>query len=590
MKIIGIHQGHNATACLLVDGEIKACVSEERFTRLKNQAGLPTKAIDYCLKKENLTPDKIDFFVLSNKTIDPTPVVILPSTKNLSKINHFHRFTVWLLGKILVNIIWPLEYRLPFAKLHQRSYQLYKKVIFPNLGQKRKKIISEIYKIPYSKIIATEHHQNHGLAALFSSPLSSKREPILIFTCDGEGDNLSATVSIFSNNKVNRIAATPFENSLGALYSLVTIHLGMRHLEDEHKVMGLADYADPEHKVVKHIYNLLSQKIWLDENKLVFRSKFNTSLFHFFLKKQVQNLRFDYVAKATQKFLEDILTAWVKAALKKTGVKKAVFGGGVFLNIKANKKITEIPEMEETFFMPSSGDESNAIGAVYNIWWEKTGKIPKPLSDLYLGSSFSNQEIKEILDKESLPVRLEYHENIEKKIAELLARGEIVARFSGKMEWGARALGNRSILADASLLDIKDKINKSIKSRDFWMPFSPTILKEREKDYIKNPKNIKAPFMILAFDTTKRAQKDLKAALHPYDETARPQILEEKDNPPYYKLIKEFEKITGRGGILNTSFNLHGEPIVCSPQDALETLKKSQLKYLALENYLVEKI
>jgi len=263
------------------------------------------------------------------------------------------------------------------------------------------------------------------------------------------------------------------------------------------------------------------------------------------------------------------------------------------MNVKLNLKIMEMPEVRKFFVFPSCGDESLAIGAAYygyeQVCKDKGKNVDiEPLGDLYKGPEYSNEYIENVLKKES-GIVYSFFDNIEEKIVELLTKKEIVARFAGRMEWGARALGNRSILADASNYEVVKIINEMIKQRDFWMPFAPTILKEREDDYIVNPKKVPAPYMILAFNSKEKAKKDLVAAMHPYDYTLRPQILEKEENEKYYKIIKIFEEMTGMGGILNTSFNLHGYPIVCSPEDAIHVFKNSGLKYLALENWLVKK-
>jgi carbamoyltransferase len=213
------------------------------------------------------------------------------------------------------------------------------------------------------------------------------------------------------------------------------------------------------------------------------------------------------------------------------------------------------------------------------------------ISDLYKGPEYSDTEIESELEGIAQSNKLEYmrDKNVEKSTAELLSENEIVARFSGRVEWGARALGNRSILANASDLSNIRYLNRAVKNRDFWMPFAPSILKEREDDYLMNPKQIAAPYMILAFDTTDK-RKDIAAAIHPEDLTARPQVLSQEENPQYHYLLKEYERLTGRGGLLNTSFNLHGEPIVCSPKDALHTFLNSGLRYMTMGDFIINKL
>jgi carbamoyltransferase len=257
----------------------------------------------------------------------------------------------------------------------------------------------------------------------------------------------------------------------------------------------------------------------------------------------------------------------------------------------------ELPEVEEMFIFPSCGDETNAIGAAYWVYAQEQIKSGKPvdiepLGSIYWGGSFGDNEIEDAIKNYSFSckVSVEFKDDIEKNVAELLAKGDIVARSKGKMEFGARALGNRSILANPSKPKVVKVINEMIKSRDFWMPFAPSVLDSRAQDYLKKPKDIKSPYMTLAFDSKPDRFDKFAAAAHPYDYTLRPQEVSQEFNEDYYKLIKYFEEFTGDGIILNTSFNLHGYPIVYTPEDALQVFDHSGLKYLALGNHLLSKV
>jgi len=310
-----------------------------------------------------------------------------------------------------------------------------------------------------------------------------------------------------------------------------------------------------------------------------------------FLKELLEHKRFDWIAGGLQKFTEAILTRWVSTCLKETGIRRLALGGGIFMNVKVNKLIMELPEVAELFVYPSCGDETNAIGAAYWVYAQKAGvaKIT-PIRDLYLGPEFSNDQVGEVLRRFNFktPVRYERLTPIEPRVARLLAEGRVVARFKGREEFGARALGNRSILANPADPIVVGLINDAIKARDFWMPFAPSILEERSADYIRNPKRVRAPYMILSFDTTDRCD-EIRAAIHPFDRTVRPQEVPADWNPDYHALLKEFERLTGIGAVLNTSFNLHGYPIVSGPEDALDVFDRSGLTHLAIENWLVTK-
>jgi carbamoyltransferase len=290
---------------------------------------------------------------------------------------------------------------------------------------------------------------------------------------------------------------------------------------------------------------------------------------------------------------EDLLCRWVRNGIRETGVRKIALSGGVFMNVKANKALMEMEEVDDLFVMPSCGDESNSIGAAYQVYAQSCRALGRdvdaaPLGGLYLGDAFSDADVEGALAGSEGRLDVTRCDDIDAVVAQLLANGKIVARCQGRMEFGARALGNRSILADPADHRCVRAINMMVKKRDFWMPFAPVILRERAAEYIANPKNVASPYMMLSFDTTE-ARDDLIAAIHMADQTARAQILEESWNPGYYRVLKEFERLTGRGAILNTSFNLHGYPVVNGPREALWVMENSGLQHLALGNYLVSK-
>jgi len=353
--------------------------------------------------------------------------------------------------------------------------------------------------------------------------------------------------------------------------------------------MGLEPYA--KRNKIEEVYQKFRRIIKVDG--LRFKSKFSMPFADNFFKNEMKFVRFDNVAGGVQKLVEELTCEWVGNAIKKTGIKNIALAGGVFMNVKACQKISEMNEVENIFIMPSCGDESNAIGcAVYG--YKKCSKEfnPSPLADLYLGPEYNNEYIEKIIKEKELnkKYKISKHKDINKIAGKLLAEGKIVARCSGKSEWGARALGNRSIMANALHPDTIRILNETIKDRDFWMPFTPSIIDKYEKKYVINPKNIFSPYMVITFNSTEEAREKIPAAMHPYDQTLRPQIVTKDYNKDYYEIIEHFAKLTGSGGILNTSFNLHGEPNVLTPEDALHTVENSSLKFLVMGNYLFEKI
>jgi len=563
--ILGITDGHNAGACLLRNGKIEFAISEERISRIKNEAGYPKLAIEKILELSNVKVEEIYSVSLAGK------------------FSHEKKF--------YSNWDW---YKVGFENQLEDSKKG-NKINFENQLNIRKKMITNHLDINEEKINVVEHHLAHAASAYLASPWINDEE-ILVLTCDGSGDGISATVNIGQNGKITRIAKTENKASLGKIYSRITLLLGMKPWEHEYKIMGLAPYADEVG--VKKSKKVLDELLQVEESSLEFslKSKLSMNYCYEFLKTRLENHRFDWIAGGIQQLTEELLKKWVINALKKTGCRKIVCAGGVFMNVKANMHLSELEIVDDIFIFPSGGDESLAIGsAMYTyseIIKETNEKLHmQSLGPLYLGMEFTNSEIENEINENELieGFSVENSKDIEKYTAELLAKGEIVARFNNRMEWGARSLGNRSILADPSNFDTIREINLAIKQRDFWMPFAPSIISEKQDEFIENPKGIKAPYMVMGFHTKERAQKELTSAIHSYDFTARPQLLEKEFNPSYYELISNFEKNTGIPALLNTSFNLHGFPIVCSPTDAINTLKNSGLKHLAIGNYLISK-
>lgn len=562
MKILGIHDGHNASACLLEDGKIKYCIQEERLTNKKNFWGFPGGSIEKVLEVAKIQPEEINFIAFSSNHVPQSSNILEIYKKQASHIRS--SLNEWGMKTPL--------------------YSVYK-------AKCKRERMKKIKQMGFSKseIVFIDHHLCHASAAYYASPWKS--EDVLVLTNDGSGDGLCSSVYIGKNGILNRIAETPKGNSIGDIYSNVTFMLGLVPWEDEWKIMGMAPYASQER--TESSYNIFKRYLSINEGSLTFTRNIPepTYLIYKRLKKDLEFQRFDRISAGIQKLTEELLCQWVKNAIEKTDIHKIALSGGVFMNVKANKKISEIDIVEDIFITPSCGDESNSIGAAFQTYAcmrKKENKDPDitPLGPIYLGTSSSDSEVKRILSRKVF--KYEYVDDIEKKTAELLAEGKIIARCKGKMEFGARALGNRSILADPSNTDCVRVINMMIKKRDFWMPFAPVILRERQHEYIINPKNMDSPYMMLSFDTTDK-RGDFMAGVHPADLTARAQILEEKYNPDYYRILKEFEKITNRGVLLNTSFNLHGYPMVYGHEEALWVFENSGLEYLALENYLIRK-
>ena len=571
IAILGVHDGHNSGATLLQDGEITFSICEERLTRNKNEIGYPKNSINEVLKLGNLNSEELDKIVYSSNF--------------MHNASHLKNASEW--------------YKAGKSDLLRDSKieSSYLKAVFDKRKNERINQISEHLRINPNIIKFHEHHLCHGAAAYFGSTFNFDKETLII-TCDGAGDGISATVSIAKGFDINRIASTTRKASLGKIYSRVTYMLGLKPWEHEYKVMGLAPYA--EKKYALEIKKILDELLKLNANDLTFElgTELETSYIYDFLREKFECKRFDAIAGGVQMFTEELLKKWVESIIKKTGIKRIVCGGGVFMNVKANKIISEIDQIEDFFVFPSCGDESLSFGAVWIEYAEflknnKGNKPLKPLDNLYVGGSCIKNDLEHFLMakiKGKKNISINKSQDISTDLAKILSSNHIVARCSGKMEWGARALGNRSILANPKDWSNVEKINSKIKKRDFWMPFAPSILREKVSQYLINPKNYFSPYMMIAFDTTELAQKEIGAAIHPRDKTARAQIVDKKMNPEYWQLINEFYKLTGSPCILNTSFNLHGYPLVYTIEDAFNVFINSGLNYLVVEDYIIKKI
>jgi carbamoyltransferase len=573
--VIGVHNGHNAAAAVVQNGSLAFALQEERLTRIKNQGGLPKRTLKRVATE------------LAAADSGPETLPVAFGGKNLTACH-------WQRDAILAsygNTSWGAAGWLKrLARSNSVVSHSINRLKFRKLGRELAGAIDS--EGIQSQAVGFDHHLCHAAAAYYG--WGRMTDDILVLTCDGAGDRACATVNIGKNGTLRTIARIEESHSIGAFFGKITFLLGMVPLEHEYKVMGLASYAEKAAEAQKMAAEF-NQLFEFDTNNPIIWRRRNGSppmqIASDYLDRLIRRRRFDYVAAGAQLFMEQFLSRWVGNCIRATGISRVALSGGVFMNVKANKRILELAEVEELFVFPSCGDETNAIGAAWLLYRELFGENPKPLADLYLGTGYSRDQIENDLRgyKFSQPTIVTEEPDIERRVAELLSAGNIVARYKGRCEFGARALGNRSILANASRFDAVRVINEAIKCRDFWMPFAPSVLEERSEDYFRKPKPMPAPHMIMTFDTREEKRSAIAAAVHPQDHTGRPQEVSEKTNPDYYQLIKYFEGMTGEALILNTSFNLHGEPVVCTPADALRVFDLSGLQYLALDNLLLAK-
>jgi carbamoyltransferase len=567
---VGIHDGHNASVAIVRDGRVAFALQEERLTRVKNQGDAPAGAAKLAFRMLNGDGARVGLNGLYLNYHQWQRETILRDYDRSSDL--IGRWKQVLKGTIV-----------------DREYQRRK-------AAQRLEALAEI-GVAETRVEPVEHHLAHASAAYHTAPW--KDEKVLVLTCDGAGDRLSATVSMGERGVLSRIAAVSEHDSIGRLYALVTRYLGMAPLEHEYKVMGLAPYVSPGPctECAAHGFSSLFE---FSPGGLSWKRRAGVPSMYSasdFLGKLVAGSRFDTIAAGVQRFLEDMLVTWVANAVRETGVRKVACAGGVFMNVKANLRLLDTPEVEDLYIFPSCGDESNCIGAACHLA-AAAGERIEPLGALYYGDAITDGEAEQALESiangavkpaANQSIRFRWEPDIETVTARKVAEGKIVARAKGSMEFGARALGNRSILARADSPSAVREINEMIKNRDFWMPFAPSVLAERAPNYYEKPKPVTSPYMMFGFRSRPEKRAAFAAAQHPYDFTTRPHEVFERHNADYYRLLKEYESRTGEGILLNTSFNLHGEPIVYRARDAVDVFLRSGLQRMALGNWWVEK-
>ena len=544
---------HDASAVLIKGNEIIAASHEERFSRKKHDEEFPENAINFVLKKAGINAEELSAIAYYEK----------PFLK-------FERI---------------LEISLKYAP---RGYWAFVKAM--PIWLKKKLWVEDKIK-SYLKgfkgdIYYLKHHLSHAASSFYTSPFKEAA----ILTIDGVGEWESTTYGVANEDKIEIKKAIHFPHSLGLLYSAFTYYLGFKVNSGEYKVMGLAPFGKPEY-VDLIMENLIEVNKdgsftlnmdyfgFLDEETMI-----NNRFRELFGRKERKpegkiDKFYENVAASIQKVVEDIILKMACHVRDETGEKYLVMGGGVALNSVANNRVLKETGFENIFIHPAAGDGGSALGAaLYAFYKHNKFKPENKLFNPYLGVEFSKEGIKKELDRMNAIYGEEKSEKIIKKAAELISKEKIIGWFNGRAEWGPRALGNRSILADPRKEKMKEIINKKIKFREPFRPFAPSVLEEYAEEYFDIKTNDYAAYYMLLVPKVKNPNK-IKAVTH-VDGTGRLQIVKKELNPVYYKLIKEFYKITGVPVVLNTSFNLRGEPIVNSPSDAYKTFMRSGMDAL----------
>ena len=602
MYILGISAFyHDSAAALLKDGEIIAAAHEERFTRKKHDPGFPKKAVEYCLQEAGIKLKDVETLVFYDK----------PFLKFERLLETYYAFAPRGVRSFLMSMpVW----------LKEKMFL--KKLIHDEL-----KSIGE-YDKSSLKLLFPDHHLSHAASAYYASPF----QDAAILTIDGVGEWATASIAHGKGKDLTVLKELHFPHSVGLLYSAFTYFLGFRVNSGEYKLMGLAPYGDPTSPDIDRYVKIIHENIctvyedgsiWLNQDVFDYATGLHMvkddvweKLFGFPARKGEGNLTQEQcnLGLAIQRVTEDIVLKMAREAKRLTGAKYLTMAGGVALNCVANGKLLKANIFDEIFIQPAAGDAGGALGAAYaayHIFYEKPRVNLQGNMDAMKGSNLgpeaSNFEIEATAKKfNAVYTYFEDFEKLAETTAKILAEGNVVGWHQGRMEWGPRALGNRSIIADARNPEMQKRLNLKIKYREGFRPFAPSVLAEDEAEYfdISTP----SPYMLLIADVVEKRRNRLPAGYHAQelkdklyflrsdlpsithlDYSARLQTVHKETNPRYYGLISAFKKLTGYGVIVNTSFNVRGEPVVCTPEDSYRCFMRTEMDYLVVGNFLFDK-
>ncbi len=601
MNILGISAFyHDSAAALVQDGKIVAAAQEERFTRKKHDPAFPTNAVKYCLEFSGLTIDDLDAIVFYDK----------PLLKLERLLETYYGFAPKGLKSFLMSIpVW----------LKEKMFL--KRLIYDELKE-----IQE-YDKKKVKLLFPEHHLSHAASAFYPSPY----EDSAILTIDGVGEWATASICHGNKNEIKILKELKFPHSLGLLYSAFTYYLGFRVNSGEYKLMGLAPYGNPESEEVKRYVNIIKEKlvdikedgsVWLNQEyfnystglRMVYDDKFE-KIFGFPVRESEENLEQHHcdLGLAIQQVTEEIVFKMAEEAKRLTNSENLCMAGGVALNCVANGKLLRKKIFKNIYIQPAAGDAGGALGAAlaaYYISFKKervhSGEQDE-MQGSYLGPEDSDKEI-EMMAKRYKAVyhKIENFDELSDKVATVLSEGNVVGWHQGRMEFGPRALGNRSILGDARNDEMQKKLNLKIKYRESFRPFAPSVLAEDSSKFFELDSI--SPYMLIVADVVKERRatlpgnynhlplmerlytkrSDVQSITH-LDFSARVQTVHKNTNPRYWKLISKFKEKTGYGVVVNTSFNVRGEPIVCKPEDSYRCFMRTEMDYLVINNYLFSK-
>ncbi|MFA5876400.1 MAG: carbamoyltransferase [Candidatus Margulisiibacteriota bacterium] len=591
---------HDSSAAILSDGEIVAAAQEERFTRKKHTPDFPVNAVKFCLEYSGCSIDELDAVVFYDK----------PLLKFERLLETYYAFSPKGLSSFLTAIpIW----------LKEKMFL--KKLLYDGLNQIEK------YDKKKLKLLFPEHHLSHAASAFYPSPY----QEAAILTIDGVGEWATASICHGKDNKITMIKEMRFPHSVGLLYSAFTYYLGFRVNSGEYKLMGLAPYGNPCAKQTNEFIRLIKEhmvsvkedgSIWLNQDyfgystglKMVKEHKWE-KLFGITAVKPDGKIEQKHcnLAYAIQNVTEEIVLKMAVEAKKITGADYLCLAGGVALNCVANGKLLKENIFKDIFIQPAAGDAGGALGAAqmaHYMYYEQKRSVTgnnDSMQGAYLGPNFSDKEAIIAFKKhKAVYSKSDSFDDLCREVADLIDSGNVVGWFQGRMEYGPRALGNRSILGDARNVEMQKKLNLKIKYREGFRPFAPSVLIENSKDFFDLP--VASPYMLLIADVNEERRKklpdnyqeldlweklyhersDVQSITH-VDFSARIQTVHKETNPRYWQLINTFKEKTGYGIVVNTSFNVRGEPIVCTPEDAYKCFMQTEMDFLVVNDFLLRK-
>ena len=586
VNIIGISAFyHDSAACLVQNGKIVSAAQEERFTRKKHDASFPRNAINYCLSNSKLISNDLDLVVFYEK----------PFLKFERILDTYLAYTPFGIRSFLKAVPLWVKQKLWMKEFIREKLNYEGVIVFP------------------------EHHESHAASAFFPSPYKEAA----IVTMDGVGEWTTTSIGLGRGNNIELLSEIKFPHSIGLLYSAFTYYTGFKVNSGEYKVMGLAPYGEPKYKDL-----ILSELIDLKEDGSF---KLNMDYFDYCVGLTMTNKKFDKLfggpprkaeskitqremdlARSIQEVTEEVMLKIASHAYTITGQKNLCLSGGVALNCVGNGRILREGPFENVWIQPASGDAGSALGAALFAWYQYLGNERNVdgkrdlQSGSYLGPDYDENYITAFLNKKNIPYVKLSDESIAEKIADLISKEKVIGWFQGRMEFGPRALGARSIIGDARSSKMQEQMNLKIKFRESFRPFAPSVIKERAKDYFDI--NCESPYMLLVAPVKKEIRKEMSdeeqklfgidklnisrstiPSVTHVDYSARLQTVSKDDNPLYHKVISKLNEKYGSAVIVNTSFNVRGEPIVCTPEEAYLCFMRTNMDYLVLGSFLLSK-